>query len=504
MQRLDLSSIAIRTFYGHPLPGVAAQDIGPGVNVIYGPNGQGKTTLARAIHGVLWPETVEAARPTYTASFHYGGDAWDVHFDSGSPRYHCNGEPADRLPLPDPSYRDRYELSLSDLLVEDGESFADLVRRDAAGGVDLGEARQRLGLIAAPTQRLKATAEAEDAARSVQRRQHALDALRAREQALGEIAERAAEATDATELAELYRLLDDAADREDEVRAAESVVAEFDPALASVAPDTQERYDDLSAAVRKAESRLEDAEASRASARAALADHGWDDVAIPEAAELRARHAELETATRVVEAAESARSTASEREDRARLALGGHIDIAPTVDISALGDVAAFARRAGQVEGRAVEYQARRDAAKARLNAIRFHDADELSRAADLLRQWLAHTSEAERRPVLLAPTPVWVAAGVCAVLGVVGLFLGRLGSGWMYAGMAALGAAFALVPVAIRLGRDVEPPASPADAAREQVGVLAVLGPETWDAPTVQRTLDRVERQLLDQKERT
>ncbi|MEM0962107.1 MAG: hypothetical protein AAGK21_06140, partial [Bacteroidota bacterium] len=172
--------------------------------------------------------------------------------------------------------------------------------------------------------------------------------------------------------------------------------------------------------------------------------------------------------------------------------------------ISALGDVAAFARRAGQVEGRAVEYQALRDAAKARLNAIRFHDADELSRAADLLRQWLAHTSEAERRPVLLAPTPVWVAVGVCAVLGVVGLFLGRLGSGWMYAGMAALGAAFALVPVAIRLGRDVEPPASPADAAREQFGVLAVLGPETWDAPTVQRTLDRVERQLLDQKERT
>ena len=504
MDRFDLSSISVRTFYGHPLPGVAATDLGPGVNVVFGPNGQGKSTMARAIHGVLWPETVEGFRPTYSAAFHYRGDEWRVDFDAGRPRYRRDGAPADRLPLPDSSYRDRYELSLGDLLLADGDAFADLVLRDASGGVDLEVAADRLGFKAAPTQRLKATTEAEEAARAVERRRHQLDALRARERALGEVAERAAQATDAAELAELYRLLDDAADRAHAAQAAAHVVAEFDPALAHVGPDTQERYDDLSAAVRRAEGRRSEVEASRAGARAALAEHGWDAVALPEPAELRARQAEVEAATRALEAAQAARAAAADRERRAREALGGHAERAPTVDLGALGDVAAFARRAGQLEGRAVEYQARRDAARARLNAVRFHDADVLGRGADALRRWLAYTTDLEARPATLAPRPVGVGAAVFAVAGLAMLFAEPFGSGWLSGGVVALVAAAALALVARRLGLEAEPAEGPADAARAAFGALPLPAPESWDVAAVQKALDRAERQLLDQKERT
>ncbi|WP_420455126.1 AAA family ATPase [Rubrivirga sp.] len=497
MDRFELTAVTVRAFYGHPQTGIAAPALGPGVNVVYGPNGQGKTTLARAIHGVLWPETVAAYRPTVSATFHFAGDDWRVEVEGGAARYQREGAPADRLPLPDPSFRDRYQLSLGDLLLADGDAFADRVRRDAAGGVDLDAIRDRLGFKAAPTQRLKVTAEAEKAARAVQSRQHQLDALRAREHELGEITDRAAQAADAAELADLYRLLEDAAERNAQAAAADRVVAEFDPALVAVAPDTQERYDDLGLAVRRAEERLSEVTKRRAQARAALADHGWDDVALPEEAELRARAAEVEAATRALDAAERARAAAAERERRARAELGGHIETAPTVDIGALGDVAAFVQRAGRVRGRVEEFEGKKLAVKARLNAVRFHDADELARGADLLRRWLAHTSEAERAPAGLRPPPVWGGAAGLAVAAVaLGVWL-TPGAFWL------LGGAVALAAVAVALGRATEAAESPAAAARQAFAAMPTAEPATWTIPDVQKRLDEIERAALDQKER-
>ncbi|PAP80627.1 hypothetical protein B1759_04405 [Rubrivirga sp. SAORIC476] len=497
MDRFELTAVTVRTFYGHPQTGIAAPDLGPGVNVVYGPNGQGKTTLARAIHGVLWPETVETHRPTYTAAFHFGGDDWQVDIESGVARYRRGGDPADRLPLPDKSYRDRYEFSLADLLLADGDSFADVVRRDAAGGVDLDAARERLGFMAAPSKRKKETVQAEEAAAAVMRRQHELDALRRREQDLADLADRATEATDAAERAELYRLLEEAAAAAASAEAAARMVAEFPDALAAVAPDTQERYDDLGIAVRKAEARLSDVGAKREEARAALAEHGWDAVTLPEEAELRARAADVEAATRGLEVADQARAAAAERERRTRDALGGHVETAPTVDLAALGDIAAFAQRAGRVRGKVEEFEGKRLAAKARLNAIRFHDADELARAADLLRRWLANTTEIERMPTGLPPFPVWVGAAVLAVVALaLGVFL-TPGAYWLLLGVLALAV------VAVALGRTVQSVESPAAAARQAFAAMPVAEPSEWSIPVVQKRLDEIERQTVAQKER-
>ncbi len=497
MDRFELTAVTVRTFYGHPQQGIAAPALGPGVNVVYGPNGQGKTTLARAIHGVLWPETVEPFRPSYSAAFQVDGGEWRVDVEGGQARYQRDGVPADRLPLPDKSFRDRYEFSLADLLLADGDAFADIVRRDAAGGVDLDAARDRLGFKAAPTQKLKVTAEAEEAARAVQGRQHQLDALRAREHELGEITARATEAGDAAELAELYRLLEDAAERAEAARAADRVVAQFDPALAAVAPDTQERHDGLGVAVRKAQARLADVSERRAQARAALADHGWDGVDLPEEAELRSRAAEVEAATRALEAAEQARAAAAERERRTRDELGPHVEAAPTVDVAALGDVTAFAQRAGRVRGRVEEFEGKKLAAKARLNAVRFHDADELARSADLLRRWLAHTVETESAPAGLGPRPVWVGAAVLAIAAIaLGVFV-TPGASWLLLGAVALGA------VAVALGRTAQAAESPAATARQAFAALPVAEPAEWTVPAVEKRLGEVERQGLDQKER-
>ena len=77
MDRLDIDRIAVRSFYGATQNGLTVA-LGPGLNVVVGPNGQGKTTLARALHGALWPETVREYRPSYEARFHAGDERWDV------------------------------------------------------------------------------------------------------------------------------------------------------------------------------------------------------------------------------------------------------------------------------------------------------------------------------------------------------------------------------------------------------------------------------------------
>ena len=55
--------IHVRRMPGTEPPGFEVRDLSPGVNIVHGPNGVGKTTLARALLAVLWPE---AEAPEWT------------------------------------------------------------------------------------------------------------------------------------------------------------------------------------------------------------------------------------------------------------------------------------------------------------------------------------------------------------------------------------------------------------------------------------------------------
>ena len=50
---LFFTLIEIRRMPGFPKGGLEVDDLCPGVNIIYGPNASGKTTLSRAIHRLL-------------------------------------------------------------------------------------------------------------------------------------------------------------------------------------------------------------------------------------------------------------------------------------------------------------------------------------------------------------------------------------------------------------------------------------------------------------------
>ena len=497
MDRLDIDQISIRSFYGVPQAGLTAE-FGSGLTVVVGPNGQGKTTLARALHGALWPETVRPWRPSYDARFTVGPEAWAVSVEAGEARYARDGVAADRLALPDASYRSRYFLSLGDLVVDDGQDFADAVRRDASGGVDLATARSALGYRSAPPRALDSARRAQDAAAEVRRRRSAQAALRSEAEALPALVARGEAAAEAAGTATLLDLLERRAEAHARALEATRHADAFPAPMENVARDTKARYDVLAEAQRHADATLTAARRDAAEHAQALLGHPWATSDAPSPAELSARVRALDEAARAVAdavKAEAAAAANAAHVAEAIRATGASEGL--TVGAGALARVAALATEAGAARAASAEMAARSQVLRAHHNRIQPHDPEALGRGIEALRTWLAYTTETAPAAPALTPGPVWITAGVLAVAAIAA---GILGNPWA---LALLAGVAALAVVAVVLARVPAAHESPAGRAREAYGLLRLDAPEEWTAAHVETRLQALERSAASQDAR-
>ena len=428
MDRLDISRLAVRSFYGATQSGLTV-DLAPGLNVVVGPNGQGKTTLARALHGALWPETIREYRPSYDARFTVGDEPWDVAIEAGEARYAQAGEATDRLALPDASYRSRYLLSLNDLVVDDGQAFADAVRRDAAGGVDLSLARAALGYRAAAPRQLDAARKAHDAAAEIRRLRNAHAALRVEADGLSGLVAKAEEAAAAADRASALDLVERRAEAHAQAVEASRLAGAYPAPMANVARDTAARYEALADEARRLDRALDAAKTAAAEASTDLRAHAWAGADAPTPTELAARVRTLDEATRAVADAERDVAAARAQADHAAQALrAGGVPEGVEMPPDALEQVGTLAAEAGRTRAQADEMAARMQVLKAHHNRIQPHDAEALRRGIEALRTWLAYSHDTEPAKPVLAPGPVWIAAAVVAV---VALAVGVLVDPW-------------------------------------------------------------------------
>ncbi len=498
MDRLALTRLRVERFYGRDLP--LAADLGPGLTVVHGGNGRGKTTLARAARGVVWPETVAADQPTYEARFLVGETPWDVRVEAGVPRYRANGGPSDAPPAPDASASPRYHLDLRDLLTDSGTDLAEAVRRQAVGGVDLAAVARGLGMRPTVPPRLDAAGAARQTADAVRALRDERDALRADEARLADLERDADGASAAAAEADLMGRLDARAAALDQRDAAARALAALPPALARVAPDTGERYAALATAVDDTARAAETAEQAAAAAAAEADAHGWAGLALPSPDVLAARLRRASDAAREVDAARGALASARARLEEARRPLG---DAAPVaVSPEAVAEVAAHVREASR---RAARLAAARDAERVlrtRHQDIRFHDPDALASGVRLLRQWLAHATETEAVAPRDLAAPVWIAAGIVAVASIA---LAMLVDPWAAVGLVG---AVALAAVAWRLGQRAAPRDSPAERARLAYGGLAADAvtapqPASWTVADVEALVVQMDVEAARQTER-
>lgn len=138
MKKLAFSSLEIERMPG--LPGsIQLDDLAGGLVIIAGPNASGKTTSARAMNYLLWPEVVDRDSRNghfkpHEISIHgtikIGDENWISGYNFGSKIVQRESQAVDRLPVSPPEHRSRYNLWLSRLLADTDQEFARHILQD--------------------------------------------------------------------------------------------------------------------------------------------------------------------------------------------------------------------------------------------------------------------------------------------------------------------------------------------------------------------------------------
>ncbi|NLF17755.1 MAG: hypothetical protein GX595_10925, partial [Lentisphaerae bacterium] len=151
---LRFESLEVRRFLGLQRPDqslhLGPECFSPGVTLVAGPNGSGKTTAGLALSAVLWPAASADPRGEVVASVSLGGRSWTAEVFGRVGFWRCDGRRSDGPPLVPGLEPERYRLALPELLRAEDRDLAACICRELGGGYSLVEAAQSLGFSAAP------------------------------------------------------------------------------------------------------------------------------------------------------------------------------------------------------------------------------------------------------------------------------------------------------------------------------------------------------------------
>ncbi|WP_263786209.1 AAA family ATPase [Salinibacter grassmerensis] len=436
---LHVRRLAVQRMYGRPF-GLDLEGLDSGVNVIAGPNGSGKTTLARAMAVLLWPEAHDGwGRPLLEGTFRLNGELWRGDVEGSRVQYQKGGAPASPPSMPPPSHRDRYHVSLHDLLAatEDSErALADAILQEAQGGYDVPGAAGTLGFGEYAKGALKETRAVEEARGRVEEARSLHRDLERKERSLRRLRRERDEARAAARRREALAQALAVVQAEQERREAERAFNAFPEGMQALQGDEAERLERLRADRADAVEKQTNATEQRAEAETRIAESRLPAEGLPDDAldTLRTALQEWDEARTTVEQAKRERARAAETEaaEWERLS-GDDKEAAAQVDGPEVDAVQSLAEARLEVRGR-----------EEALGALerQFGEADpetnpeQIRRGVEQLAEWLREPASAPAeagrgwilRYVVLAGAIAVVALG--AVLGLGGALLG-----WIVAG---------------------------------------------------------------------
>ena len=365
----------------------------PGINLVHGPNGAGKTTTADSIMRVLWPNGASNGEQL-VGQFSLNGETWRVDVTNGQAEYQRNGQEATAPNLPPADQRDRYRLSLHDLLQREtrNESFAETIERESAGGYDLAAAHDELGYHDSPITRRKGVyQDAETAVENWRENRNTGKGLEEERSRLTKLRNELGEAKEARKEEEALNQAITYCEARSEYETAKETVGEFPDVLEQVDGDELEQVEELDEAIEQWEDDKQAAENDKAEAEAtleetALPEDGIADGVIARLKKVRDRAEECES--RAAEVEEELEGSKAARESaREEIPLDLDQETLADLDPGSWKHISEFARTAEKV-------QAERER---RETIDRWADPDELStgdsstleRGSKALEEWL-------------------------------------------------------------------------------------------------------------------
>jgi len=472
-----------------PITGLSA-----GVNIIYGPNASGKTTLSRAIRRLIRAEPDASSDDLLRAVLDIGGSEVQIDDTFGRVTCHRDGKPVDVELLAPADLPQRYLLALDDLIAIDGDSgLAEQIVRESSGGYGIQQAAQELGFKPKPSGRtaaVKALKTATDQRRQVEKEQRELAGRVVRREELQAELDRARDAANLAE--ELKDAIHYVQARVALAEARERLEA-FDSRIGQLAGDELEKIEALRNQLGDDGEKREEREARRVGATEQLKASPLPDDGVPQ-------HRVTELTDRLHRLRELDGSRSSARQnvatERARLEeLRGKLPV--ELSDEQLANATGESIAGGFVWARRSEEQRNEQSGLDHLRLFLTRDEseddlDSLRRGIDLLHEWRAlrqvpATPTRHRRDSLIAGGIIAVAALAMGLL---------VHPSWF----------FALVfSVALLAWSLAQKPTGPVDESRllDKLTELDLAPSDSWQSDrgrtflnTLQRDLARAELQ--------
>ncbi len=478
---IRLRELTIREAPGLP-DGVALSSLDPGLNLVWGPNASGKSTLARVLLGTLWPDPTLGNVLAEVVLDEDGRELRAV-LRFGSVRW----EP-DPPALPPAEIRSLLALDLRSLLKEStaDAGFSRRVTVELMAGYDLDAA---LASLEAPTPRKGPLQKRlNDARTELRRLEHKAEDLARQEEELNTLRQRQREAKQAVTLAQLAEDATRLAAIRAEIDALRARRDALPPGLDRLQGDEAEELERLETALESARARVAELTERRRHARE-QADSLRLPKRQPESHELtawRERVRELGKISRTLDDRRERAAEARGRLEAAARGLGTWDPPPQRLDTDALSTLEAALGRRESLRARVHELEAAVALWSAQAGNDEATGADRLETGLDALRSWLraAPVERIPRWPGWLAvaaggimaalrtlPPPPPLPPGPMAWLATAGLLVLGLGAGYL---------------TALTLVRRVA--GGTAEARRR--AAEAGLEPDSWEQPAV---LDRL-----------
>jgi len=487
---VKLLGLTIRRMPGFPERGFALPDLSEGLNLIVGPNASGKTTICRAIRGLLWPETLEDDSPVSLIGTWRDGRT-DLLLDLEGNRLTCqrDGAPVENPPLPGSHLANCFTVTIDDLFDGSDSDLAERIRHEMAGGYNL-RAVSEISSLQVPPRLFRQRSEAVERARAeVREIQAEQEKLQREESTLAEVEEQARDASAARarlqRLGDVQQLLDV---RLKIVETANALQA-FPPDMERLKGNEEAQFDVMREDLARQVDALGRARAAADEARTVISEADLPEGGISEGqlAEQRERLSALrDTEGRLARAEESLTEIQAEvgraLADLKHVGEAGRLD---AIDLSSFNDLESFHRTAEDLAQKRCATEAQIEALG---ETVEVGSIEQIVQGIGVLREWFESSgaTDVDRWNTIIT----WVLVGVIAS---VGIALGITSDiWWLILALVAVAAGVAKIMVQTQS-------ANARRMCRERYARLSVPAPAAWEIGAVRKCLRRLEELLAE-----